>query len=179
MSLAPHVGSWVVGSAQVSVWVPIAVALLGIVGLVVDRLIVTHREQRREDVRWKRERLGIYADYVALMMEILEVIDGQILTPYRQGEPIDPDAFRRMDEFVDRMATQESMLLLISSRELAEAAGDLAESYGVVVGYVHEVRAVDAAGAVNDPEVHVDELRERFFSFRDKVRAEFDQKPLS
>ncbi|MGI5506316.1 hypothetical protein [Lentzea sp. CA-135723] len=45
---------------QVSVWVPIAVALLagvfGIVGVITGQLLNARRERLREDLRWQRER---------------------------------------------------------------------------------------------------------------------------
>jgi hypothetical protein len=50
-------------SGQVSVWVPIVVAVLGILGVVAGQLINIWREERRwererlrEDLRWERER---------------------------------------------------------------------------------------------------------------------------
>lgn len=50
-------------SGQVSVWVPIVVAVLGILGVVTGQLINLWREERRwerersrEDLRWERER---------------------------------------------------------------------------------------------------------------------------
>ncbi len=49
---------------QVPLWTPLAVALLGIIGVVAGQFVNAHREDRRwrreqvrEDVRWARERL--------------------------------------------------------------------------------------------------------------------------
>lgn len=41
---------------QVSVWVPIVVGLLGVVGVISGQLVSAWREQRRENIRWRRER---------------------------------------------------------------------------------------------------------------------------
>lgn len=41
---------------HVSVWVPIVVGILGMVGVISGQLVSAWREQRREDVRWRRER---------------------------------------------------------------------------------------------------------------------------
>lgn len=50
-------------SGQVSVWVPIAVALLagvfGIVGVVTGNLLQSKRERLREDLRWLREQTSV------------------------------------------------------------------------------------------------------------------------
>lgn len=47
-------------SAQVSVWVPIAVALvagtLGILGVILGQVVNARRERIREDVKWQREQ---------------------------------------------------------------------------------------------------------------------------
>ena len=51
-------------SGQVSVWVPIVVALLGLAGVIGGQIINAwredrrwQREQRREDIRWQRQKL--------------------------------------------------------------------------------------------------------------------------
>ena len=41
---------------QVAVWVPILVGLLGMAGVIGAQLVNAWREQRREDIRWRRER---------------------------------------------------------------------------------------------------------------------------
>ncbi|MDA3644803.1 hypothetical protein LZ318_24535 [Saccharopolyspora indica] len=41
---------------QVSVWVPIVVGLLGMVGVISGQFVSAWREQRRENIRWCRER---------------------------------------------------------------------------------------------------------------------------
>jgi hypothetical protein len=50
-------------SAQVPVWVPVLVALLGLAGVILAQVLSTHRESRRwrleaerEELRWGRER---------------------------------------------------------------------------------------------------------------------------
>ncbi|MBP2320480.1 hypothetical protein JOF56_000865 [Kibdelosporangium banguiense] len=47
-------------SGQVSVWVPVVVALLagvfGVVGVVIGQILNARRERTREDVRWERDR---------------------------------------------------------------------------------------------------------------------------
>lgn len=43
-------------SGQVSVWVPIVVGVIGLVGVIAGQLVNAWRERRREDTRWRREQ---------------------------------------------------------------------------------------------------------------------------
>lgn len=51
----PSAGEFRSGAGQVSVWVPIVVGIFGMIGVISGQLVNAWREQRRENIRWRRE----------------------------------------------------------------------------------------------------------------------------
>lgn len=91
-------------SGQISVWVPIVVAVLGIVGVIAGQLINSRREDRRwtrekerDDRRWQRERdlqvklhwreerLGRYAEFVDAISKLALKVQIVIAWAMREG----------------------------------------------------------------------------------------------
>ncbi len=112
-------------SGQVSVWVPLVVALLGVVGIVAGQLVNAwredrrwKREQQREELRWQRSKttenaklrlehaeqwremkIRIYGDLLRLLQDVSSTfmtLDG--LRSSIEGDPRDDELFHEQAE---------------------------------------------------------------------------------
>jgi hypothetical protein len=87
-------------SGQVSIWAPIVVGIIGLIGVIAGQLVNAwredrrwNREEKRDEVHWEREqakdiarrvhesmidwrerRLAIYSDYLAAVLEMIETM---------------------------------------------------------------------------------------------------------
>jgi hypothetical protein len=128
---------------QVSVWVPIVVAVLGILGLVLGQLVNAWREDRRwqrelarEDVRWQREqereiarhvretevhwreeRLAAYAHFAETMDTWRELLVSAI-DQKRFGESAAEEEFAKMEALNQRAAANLTKILLVGSGDM-------------------------------------------------------------
>ncbi|WP_440100316.1 hypothetical protein [Streptosporangium sp. H16] len=121
-------------SGQVSVWVPIAVAVLGIFGVITGQLVSAWREDRRwqrelarEDLRWEREqvregdkrsheaqlrwgeeRLSVYVDFAKVMGEWKEILN--------EVETLEREGLQAASSLLDRQRDLNNEVALIVAR---------------------------------------------------------------
>ncbi|MEW2507455.1 hypothetical protein ACQPXB_39865 [Amycolatopsis sp. CA-161197] len=128
-------------SGQVSVWVPIVVAVLGILGVVSGQLINVWREERRwareavrEDQRWARERrrdidahwrekrFDVHIAVLAAFRDWERALEKPVAAREAGHEPGGLDELRALD---DRVQEVLSSLMIFGPRVLAVAADEV------------------------------------------------------
>jgi hypothetical protein len=134
-----------VQTAQVSIWVPIVVAILGIIGVLIGQVLSARREDKhlrltdaREDVRWDREldrrqadldqanqkarreeRLSAYGAFLAVMtvrMQMLQDMNTmQHIAAKGEGSGPTDQDFDRLEDIQRDAATTLARVMLIGS----------------------------------------------------------------
>jgi hypothetical protein len=125
-------------TGQVSVWVPIVVGLIGVVGVVAGQSINAWREHRNEEIRWAREkqrdvrqdqlawrdkRLRIAVDFLITLNIWRELAVGMWHETQREGHPTELTASQFHDS-VTRMSDQLAEIKLIGSERMRTAAAE-------------------------------------------------------
>ncbi|HWD00857.1 MAG TPA: hypothetical protein VG674_00085 [Amycolatopsis sp.] len=79
-------------SGQVSVWVPIVVGVIGLLGVVAGQLVNAWRERKREELRWRRERhtesIKLNHEHAAQWRETKIKIYRELLESLRKAESV-------------------------------------------------------------------------------------------
>ncbi|HEY2064017.1 MAG TPA: hypothetical protein VGH57_36965 [Amycolatopsis sp.] len=125
-------------TSQVSVWVPIAVGLIGVAGVVAGQVINAWRERRNEEIRWAREkqrdahqdrlawrekRLKIAVEFLITLNTWRELAVDAWYENQRDGRPAKRTSSRLHDS-VTRMSDQLAEIKLIGSEVMRTAAGE-------------------------------------------------------
>jgi hypothetical protein len=141
-------------SGQVSVWVPIIVAVLGILGVVAGQLINLWREERRwereklrEDLRWERER---QRDIDAHWREQRFGVHVELLAAFREWE--------------ESLAKALATLTIFGPTQLTDAADDVYLEFRQFHDYAFGNRELSR------PEKNQRYLRILLLGLRDQVR---------
>lgn len=157
-------------SGQVSVWVPIAVGMIGLIGVIVGQLINARREdrrwkrdQQREDVRWKRQReiellrltqesrahwrdirLQTYGKLLQIVNRIVQLSREAVYAPKTEVEAqaVFDEYNQKKDEFLS--AALEAVIMTESSR-LGSHIGEYMNHLGIFFPIVR-MRKVLAEG---------------------------------
>jgi hypothetical protein len=128
-------------SGQVSVWVPIVVAVLGILGVVAGQLINIwrekrrwEREMRREDLRWERERqreidahwrerrFDVHVALLAAFREWEASLAVAVAARAAGHEPAEPDS---LTVHADRVQLALATLAIFGPDQLAASADEV------------------------------------------------------
>ncbi|WP_170223246.1 hypothetical protein [Nonomuraea turkmeniaca] len=136
-------------SGQVSIWVPVVVAVLGIIGVIAGQFVSAWREDRRwrrelarEDLRWEREqqrecqsreseaavhwrneRLRLYSGFVAVVRDWVRLLR-QASYDYEPKKDISPETLSRLRELETEAMKLWSEIGLIGSEAVDEACAD-------------------------------------------------------
>ena len=139
-------------SGQVSIWVPVVVGVIGLIGVVVGQLINAwredrrwKREQEREDLRWQREReresdgrehdlrkywidkkLEYYANSLQVTRQWIEAAERASIHP-RLGDEL--DEFASADGAFKEVFAQIEIFGSGYMHEIVEKLNDLQTSY--------------------------------------------------
>lgn len=140
-------------AGQVSVWVPIVVGLLGVVGVIAGQFVSAWREDqrwkrelKREDIRWERDmlksheqhrldndqkiralRLDTYSEFLVVMAKIESNLMSNIGTPAAAQEELQRLHSQNLD-LVDNAAQLLAKIQMISTGEVVHGATLLKES---------------------------------------------------
>ncbi|MEV7092828.1 hypothetical protein AB0M80_08260 [Amycolatopsis sp. NPDC051045] len=187
-------------SSSVPTWVPIVVAILGILGIIAGQVVNSWKEERRwkrelarEDVRWQREQerhseqhrhdkqqknrelqMQIYADLVATMTKIETNLVANISVP--DGHRHEVELLHSENQQLNNESAQLlAKIQMISTEEIADAATSFQES---LIARSHQIfhKSRDESG-LEEAERLIDEIfrpynhaQKQFF---DAVKAEF------
>lgn len=121
-------------SGEVSVWVPIFVGVIGVVGVVAGQLINAWRERHNEEIRWAREqqrdarqdqlvwrdkRLTIAVDFLITLNVWRELA----VDMWQEGQPTEPTS-SQFHESQIRMSDQLAEIKLVGTERMRTAATD-------------------------------------------------------
>jgi len=162
------------------VWVPIVVAMLGIMGVVAGQLINFRREDRRwererqrEDLRWERERqrdvdtqwrerrFDVYVELLAAFREWEGALAVSVPVRAAGQDPAEPD---NLTTTADRVQKALSTVVIFGPKELAAAADDVYLEFRQLHVYVLGRRELD------NPVKKHGYLRILLLGLRDQVR---------
>ncbi|MGW4796469.1 hypothetical protein ACWEPC_29010 [Nonomuraea sp. NPDC004297] len=183
---------------QVSVWVPLVVAVLGILGLVIGQLVNAWREDRRwqrelvrEDVRWQREqerelarhvreteahwreeRLAAYAHFAEIMDTwrdlLVSAIEQQLA-----GESAAEEEFAKMEALTQRATASLTKILLVGSSDMQAQCHELFALYGSSYWVLKDGKRVLPMNAHPD-----DAVSNAYFQMISDFRVELGTGPL-
>lgn len=119
---------------QVSVWVPIIVGVIGFLGVIAGQLINAWREQKREELRWKREsqresmklrhenvaqwretRLSAYTTLLDSVNQVYSILKRGHVALTREESNTEFEEFRKA---LMRMREAESSVTLVGTKKL-------------------------------------------------------------
>lgn len=181
-------------SGQVSVWVPVVVAALGIAGLLAGSWLGARREERRwqrererDDVRWRREReLGLqrrwrderfaaYAQFIDVMNQWEQAIT-EVAFAQEDDEPVDPSLIERMEQLDEQARPVLARITLVGSPGVQAQCQELVSMYAR--GY-RDARVGDPilAGELGGRPA-ADVLGDAYYALVDDIRREFGVGPL-
>jgi hypothetical protein len=192
-------------SAQVSVWVPIAVAIIGILGVIAGQGYSSwrddrrwSRETRREDaralreiesaqlardhdlrIRWIDQRLDTYTACLSAYKEWLDILREE-LARLRTADGED-ELGRRSRACHDAVVSSVDRVHLIGSSEAIKAC---LSAFSTFHGFSHRVNIADEpAWMPNEPAVlksmFEDDIVPAFWALRDALRQDLGVEPTS
>jgi hypothetical protein len=192
-------------SAQVPVWVPIAVAVIGIIGVVAGQVFSSwrddsrwRRELRREDTRalreieaaqlardhdlrihWIDQRLDAYTACLSAYKEWLDILREELARPQTADDR--DEVGRRSRACHDAVVSAVDRVHLIGSSEAIRAC---ISAYRKFHGYNHRVNITDEPGWMpNEPMIlrskFQDEIVPAFWTLRDSLRRDLGVEPTN
>lgn len=155
-------------AGSVSVWVPIVVAMLGIMGVVAGQLINFRREDRRwererqrdVDTQWRERRFDVYVELLAAFREWEGALAVSVPVRAAGQDPAEPD----LTATADRAQKALSTVVIFGPKELAAAADDVYLEFRQLHVYVLGRRELD------NPVKKHGYLRILLLGLRDQVR---------
>jgi hypothetical protein len=167
-------------SGQVSVWVPIVVAVLGILGVVTGQLINFRREDRRwererqrEDVRWERERqrdvdaqwrerrFDVHVELLAAFREWEAALARAVADRAAGNDPAEPDT---LTAHANRVNEAVTTLTIFGPDKVAATADDVYLEFRRLHDYALGHRELDK------PHKHQPYLPILLMGLRDEIR---------
>lgn len=148
-------------SGQVSIWVPVGVAILGIVGIVIGQLINAWREERRLDrdvqrdhaQHWLTQRLDSYVDLVVALHDWVGGLQN-IVT--RSGDTPPPSGqTHRCLEAGERVGRATVRVGLIGSSAAVVRAKEIFHKTSTLQSEILDGSSVDPAGALENLELEL------------------------
>jgi hypothetical protein len=137
---------------QVSIWVPIAVGLIGVLGIIAGQLINAWREDRRwkreltrEELRWQREdahywrerKFTTYGDLYSVLLACGNAIR-QGIKLFDEGKELDTLTQRRLSEYIESYERNFHLITLFAGR--GRTMDVMIESFERLHGFATQLR---------------------------------------
>jgi hypothetical protein len=187
-------------AGQVSVWIPIIVGFLGVVGVVAGQLVNAWREDRRwkrelerEDIRWTREasrsleqhrlesslrtrelRLQTYSELLVVMTKIESNLMSNIHTPAGMDDELQR-LHSQNRSLVDKAAQLLAKIQLISTEAVVHSATVLKENIEPKTYQLMRMRRDDKGVAAMDGENEA-EIYSEVFHYFSECQEDFTRK---
>jgi hypothetical protein len=133
-------------SGQVSVWVPVVVGVLGVIGVITAQFVAAWREDRRwrreaarEDLRWSREQDRDAQNHwrdkrTDVYLEVIEVLQawnryGIDFISKRVDDDTKQERVRLWQEVVDRSVEAMAKLTLVAGSDIATKFAEVQRGY--------------------------------------------------
>jgi hypothetical protein len=157
-----------VQSAQVSVWVPIAVGLIGVVGVLLGQVLSTARERRHDAIRarreiereqrqdrredalyWRERRIAVGVDFLITLNTWRELTVDFWREMARDGEATG-ETLAALSESVVQLSDQLAHVRLVGSQQMSSTASTLVSN---LLATSRETRDAIEAPSTDSPDL--------------------------
>ncbi|RSM34956.1 hypothetical protein DMA12_46220 [Amycolatopsis balhimycina DSM 5908] len=171
-------------SGQVSIWIPLGVAVLGIVGVVIGNVVNNRSQNKRlliqalDDERktLHADKMRIFASFIEVFHEWAEVLHHAVDKLISEDEPPSSDVAAQLKHLGERIRPRAAQLYLVASRDLRDKCDGIMWLYrDTITDLCADAPSVTSVGKVTAEDVPLD----AYYELLSHMRAELSIDPKS